>query len=176
MSDLITATPGLIFGSALYNHEVLNFSEIKKIWEERFSESVEFHHDYFPMKDYYSKQMGESEKLSRVLFVSLQPRPREELVEQKIWSDQLEKQMTSAHQLRALNLDIGLLTLENVTLATGKNFAHRIYLGSGVYSDLNLQFENKTFHPLPWAYPDYSHPDFINFFNWVRGFLYRKKV
>lgn len=174
MSDLLEASSGLFFGSVLYNNENLSYDEIKKLWEERFGKSLEFHHDFFPMKEYYSKQMGESYKLSRILLVGLMPSKRELLVTHKLWADQLEKNITLSKSFRALNLDIGLLTLENLTLATGKNFSHRIYLGQGVYSDLNLQFENKSFRALPWAYPDYAHPDFIQFFNWVRGFLHRK--
>lgn len=174
MSDLLKASDGLFLGSALFNKEGITYLEIKKIWEERFGPSVEFHHYYFPMKDYYSKQMGQSDQLSRVIFTTLNPRSREELVAHKIWADQLEKKVEKDLFYRGLNLDIGLMTLENLTLATGKNFSHRIYLGDGVYSDLNLQFENKSFKALPWAYPDYAHPDFIKFFNWVRGFLHRK--
>ncbi|MGZ3808745.1 MAG: hypothetical protein ACXVCE_11725, partial [Bacteriovorax sp.] len=63
MSDLSKATHGLFFGSALFNRESLSYSEIKKIWEEGLGSSVEFRHDYFPMKDYYSKQMGDIEQL-----------------------------------------------------------------------------------------------------------------
>lgn len=174
MSDLVTPTQGLYFGSALFNEEFISYEDIKNIWLDRFGESVEFHHSFFPMKDYYSKQMGEASKLNRIVFTSVRSEEREALVAHKIWADQLEKEKALGLSLRPLNLDIGLLTLENVTLATGKGFAHRVYLGRGVYADLNLQFENKTMKALPWAYPDYSHPDFIVFFNWMRGFLHRK--
>lgn len=174
MSDLVIPSQGLIFGSALYNEDFIGYSDIKKIWGDRFGESVEFHHSYFPMKEYYSRQMGDSSQLKRVIFSSVKTEDREVLVAHKIWADRLEKDLAKDKPLRPLNLDIGLLTLENVILATGKGFSHRIYLGSGVYADLNLHFENKTMKPLPWAYPDYSHPDFLLFFNWLRGFLHRK--
>lgn len=174
MSDLFSPEPGLFFGSALFNREGIKLSEIKKIWLDQFENSIEFFHDFFPMKEYYSKKMGDSHLLDRAIFVSLIPEEREKIVDYKIWADDLEKKMSKLFGYRVLNLDIGLLTLENVTLATGKNFSHRIYLGHGVFSDLNLQFENKTFKPLSWTYPDYAHPDFILFFNWVRGFLLQK--
>lgn len=176
MSDLCIPVSGLIFGSALYNCTDLNLESVKALWCERFGPSLEFHHAFFPMKDYYSLQMGESSLLRRVILVSLRPIARERLVEHKIWSDEAEKELAKKYGHRALNLDIGLLTPENVTLATGKNYAHRIYLGRGVFSDLTLQFEHKTFKPLTWTYPDYAHPDFVHFFNWVRGFLVRKNM
>jgi hypothetical protein len=174
MSELIAATPGVYFGSALYNKELMTHDLIRTGWIKRFGPSAEFHHDFFPMKEYYSKQMGAEHLLSRVLFISLNLEKREAMVGHKLWADQWEKSLMSQSQFRPLNLDIGLLTLENMTLATGKNFSHRIYLGEGVYSDLNLVFESKSFKTLPWTYPDYAHPDFINFFNWVRGMLLRK--
>lgn len=176
MSDLTVPVPGLIFGSALYNSVDLNLNAVKNIWSEKFGQSLEFHHDYFPMKEYYSHQMGEKVLLKRVILVAMTPFLREQLIEHKIWADDLEKTIAKKHGRRSLNLDIGLLTPENVTLATGKNYAHRIYLGGGVFSDLTLQFEHKTFKPLAWTYPDYAHPDFIHFFTWVRGFLMRKNV
>lgn len=176
MSDLVQPADGLFFGSALYNEELISLDQIKNLWGERFGPSVEFDNSFFPMKEYYSKQMGESSKLSRVLLSSLDPSPREKLIEHKVWADQIEKKFVEGQSLRPLNLDLGLLTLENMILATGKSFAHRIYLGRGVYADLNLQYENKSMRPLPWTYPDYAHPEFIQFFNWLRGFLHRKIV
>jgi hypothetical protein len=178
MSNLILPSHGLFFGSALWNDDCLSVNEIRKIWTERFGESVEFSHSYFPMKNYYSKQMGQVHKLKRILFASLQSSPREIIVDHKIWANDLEQKLmlNFNRELRPLNLDIGLLTLENVVLATGKSFAHRIYLGRGVYADLNLEFEHKSMKPLSWTYPDYSHPDFIEFFNWLRGFLLRKNA
>ncbi len=174
MSDLIDPPYGLFFGSILYNNERLDVEKVKQKWIDRFGPAVEFHHSFFPMKSYYSRQMGPEEKLRRILMASLRPLGREHLVEHKIWADQLEKELQEGQELRPLNLDLGLLTLENMVLATGKSFSHRLYLGKGVYADLNLQFENKTMKPLSWTYPDYSHPDFIQFFNWLRGFLLRK--
>lgn len=174
MSDLVNPSRGLFFASILYNEELLDIEKIKQMWIDRFGRSVEFHHPFFPMKCYYSRQMGPENKLRRILMASLIADERDLLVGHKIWADQLEKEMKGEDTIRPLNLDIGLLTLENMVLATGKSFSHRLYLGRGVYADLNLQFENKTMKPLSWTYPDYSHADFIQFFNWLRGFLHRK--
>jgi hypothetical protein len=46
-------------------------------------------------------------------------------------------------------------------LATGKNYAHRIYLGKGIYADLTLIFQKGAFRKLPWTYPDYSDPEML---------------
>lgn len=57
---------------------------------------------------------------------------------------------------RRVNIDPGYLLRERFVLATGKNFAHRIYLANGIYADLTLIYKNRAFHPQPWTYPDYA--------------------
>ena len=44
-----------------------------------------------------------------------------------------------------------------MVLATTKGFAHRIYLGSGIFADLTLVYENGTYRGLEWTYPDYGN-------------------
>jgi Domain of unknown function (DUF4416) len=56
--------------------------------------------------------------------------------------------------MRTVNLDPGLLTEENVLLATGKNYSHRVYLRDGVFADLALVYRKGEYRPLPWTYPD----------------------
>ena len=53
MSDLLKIGPGLFLGSALFNSQIISSESVKKIWIEKFGTSIEFHHDYFPMKEYY---------------------------------------------------------------------------------------------------------------------------
>ncbi|MFW6216734.1 MAG: DUF4416 family protein, partial [Desulfohalobiaceae bacterium] len=57
---------------------------------------------------------------------------------------------------RLFNLDPGYLTLEQLVLATGKNFTHRIYLDQGVFADLTLVYSKAGWQTLPWTYPDYA--------------------
>ena len=61
--------------------------------------------------------------------------------------------------MRPLNLDPGLLTLGKFMLATTKDQAHRIYLGSGIYAEVTLRFESGQYEPWPfWTYADYREP------------------
>ncbi|MFU8858173.1 MAG: DUF4416 family protein [Deferrisomatales bacterium] len=69
---------------------------------------------------------------------------------------------------RAVNLDPGLLNRTQVVLASGKPAAHRVYLGQGIYAEVELVFEAGVFRPLPWTYPDYREPRAVAFFNDVR--------
>jgi hypothetical protein len=57
---------------------------------------------------------------------------------------------------------------EQVVLATGKRFSHRIYMGQGIYADLTLIYHKKAFQKLPWTYPDYCRPDMRQFLQRVR--------
>lgn len=69
---------------------------------------------------------------------------------------------------RSVNLDPGLLNLVQVVLASGKPAAHRVYLGRGIYAEIEYVFERGTFRPLPWTYPDYGEPSTVAFFNRLR--------
>ena len=57
---------------------------------------------------------------------------------------------------RRINIDPGYLLPARFVLATGKNFAHRIYIVDSIYADLTLIYANGRFQTLPWTYPDYA--------------------
>ncbi len=57
---------------------------------------------------------------------------------------------------------------EQVLLATGKPYSHRIYLSDGVFAELVYYFKEKSFHKVSWTYPDYQHEEKIKFFNSIR--------
>jgi hypothetical protein len=122
------------------------------------------------MAKYYSSEMGAQEKLKRLFFVSLRPTPRESLLSAKqkalVWEQAWEDQGS-----RRINIDPGLLSLENVVLSTAKPYSHRIYLADGIYGELCLLFKQGKYTPLDWSYPDYSHEQVIDFFHFLRSFL-----
>jgi hypothetical protein len=174
MSQLLSPFPVFIFGSFLYRSDLFQTIDIEEIWNSKFGKSIEFFHNYFPMKDYYSKEMGTPDLLSRIIFVSPVPASRDGLTSLKLWSDSVEKSNSKPNGNRLLNLDIGYISLENVVLATGKSFSHRVHLQSGVYADLTYFYEDKTFKAFTWTYPDYSHVEFVDFFNYMRSILQKK--
>ena len=107
----------------------------------------------FDLTDYYGEEMGAP--LFRRFLAAEAAVPRDALPAVKIALESIEGEMASGGR-RTVNLDPGLLTAENFILATGKNYAHRIYLGNGVFADLTLVYRKGEFHPLPWTYPDYA--------------------
>jgi hypothetical protein len=70
---------------------------------------------------------------------------------------------------RTVNIDPGYLLRERFVLATGKNFAHRIYIGQEIYADLTLLYYDRSFQTLPWTYPDYADAVMQGFLTQVRN-------
>ncbi len=70
---------------------------------------------------------------------------------------------------RRVNLDPGYLIASKLVLATTKDFAHRIYLGQGIYGEVTLNYRRgQGWQPHPWTYADYRSPLALEFFALVR--------
>jgi Domain of unknown function (DUF4416) len=112
----------------------------------------------FIHSDYYEKEMSKNLSRHFLLFGSLAS--REQLPEVKLRTNEIE--IRHARQgNRTVNIDPGYIALEHIVLATTKGFAHRLYLGNGIYGDLTLMFENGSYRSLPWTYPDYRSEEMI---------------
>lgn len=119
----------------------------------------------FDFTSYYDAEMGMG--IKRWIWVFADLTDRSQLVRIKRLTDEVESAY-SREGKRRFNLDPGLLTLENFVLATGKNQAHRIYLGEGVFGDLTLIYRKGAYQPLPWTYPDYASRELIDVLEGVR--------
>jgi len=120
----------------------------------------------FDFTTYYQAEMGRP--LFRRLFAFGPLIEQTALAGIKLKTNDLEKEW-SQNEKRRINLDPGYLLAERFVLATGKNFAHRIYLEEGIYADLTLVFRKGGFHPLPWTYPGYRQPDMQRFLTQIRS-------
>ncbi|GAB4255747.1 MAG: DUF4416 family protein [Deferrisomatales bacterium] len=72
------------------------------------------------------------------------------------------------HGRRRVNLDPGWVNASQLVLATGKPAGYRVYVGRGVYAEVEYVFSHGSFRPLPWTYPDYREPAALAFFNGIR--------
>lgn len=120
----------------------------------------------FDRTRYYEREMGGPLVRRFAAFERLM-RP-EEIAGDKLETNRLENRHRRARR-RTVNIDPGYIGLERLVLATGKNHTHRIYHSRGVYADLTLVFQRRTFRTLPWTYPDYADPKVIEMFNEVRA-------
>jgi hypothetical protein len=120
----------------------------------------------FDFTTYYEKEMGSA--LFRRIFVFKSLIEQDDLADIKLKTNEIETKF-SADGKRQANIDPGFLLMERLVLATGKNFAHRIYIGKCIYADLTLIYQKNAYQPLPWTYPDYAHDDIRHFLVLVRN-------
>ena len=116
---------------------------------------------------YYEKEMGSG--LFR-RFISFEPlAPPARLAEIKLATNDIEQRYcrTGTGGRRA-NLDPGYVDSGKLVLASTKNANQRVYLASGIFAEVTLQFYHGQFHPAPYTYPDYTWPQAISFFVSVR--------
>lgn len=170
MSILKTPTDVFIVGSILYNINEISKDEIIETFESKFGKSSQFYSEVCPMKEYYSSEMGAVENLQRFFLFSENLFPRNILVPAKQWAIEFENKNSTDHK-RKVNCDIGILSIENFQLATGKNFTHRVFIDKNIYSDLTLIYQNNSFQKLPWTYADYGSTEVIDFLNYIRRIL-----
>lgn len=69
---------------------------------------------------------------------------------------------------RAVNVDPGIMTPENVVMASSQGMNYRLYLTNGVYAQVELIWSRGQFVQLPWTNPDFTHPEALDLFNRVR--------
>ena len=74
----------------------------------------------------------------------------------------------------ALNLDPGYLTLAKLVLASTKDFAHRIYLGRGIYAEVTLFYKHRRWQHHEYTFADYRREDYQRFFSACRDWLRRQ--
>jgi len=114
----------------------------------------------FDFTDYYEREMGPGLRRRMTAFKALIDQDGLSSVKQK--TNAIEE-IFSEQGKRMANIDPGYMLRERFVLATGKNFAHRIYIGDHIYADLTLVFQKGTFQSLPWTYPDYQAADMQSF-------------
>jgi hypothetical protein len=130
----------------------------------------------FDQTAYYSGQMGPC--ILRQ-FVSIEQLiDPGELADLKLRTNELERDLAQSLPspfLRPVNIDPGIIEPSKLVLATTKNYAHRIYIGEKIYAEVTLVFDKGSWRPLPYTYPDYCQPFYLDFFSRVRDKLLRQR-
>jgi len=119
----------------------------------------------FDFTNYYHKEMGHPLFRRILAFKSLVDQA--DLSKIKQATNAVEQQFVKDQQ-RRINIDPGYLLPSRFVLATGKDYAHRIYIGDHMYADLTLMYVGKQFVSLNWTYPDYRSKEIIRFLEQVR--------
>jgi len=142
----------------------------------------------FDFTDYYAKEMGAPLLRGFVSFERLIDPG--EIADVKAATNDLESRFASGDDApstdgapsvdgvqvqRPINLDPGYITTGKLVLATTKDYAHRVYVGRGIYAEVTLRFTQGRFRPFDWTYPDYRTPEYLDFFTQVRD-RYRRQL
>lgn len=160
----------LICGFIFQDH--LPFERAKRLLEKRFGQ-IDFESSSLPFNHtaYYEREFGTDLVRRFVSFRKLIPPER--IARIKILTNKYEQKFCSGAK-RTINIDPGYLDRGKLILATTKDHKHRICLGSGIYAEVTLFFEDKTYKPWEWTYPDYKSQDYIQIFNQMREFYLRQ--
>ena len=75
---------------------------------------------------------------------------------------------------RPLNLDPGYVTESKLVLASTKDFAHRVYLGDGIYAEVTLTYAGGRWRPHEHTFPDYASGAYDSFLARAREALRRQ--
>lgn len=166
-----TAAPVLLVAAICYCHneeaeQAFQLMAANKSPIREKSEPFSFTHT-----NYYQNEMGDNlQKIFCAFSETIDPM---QIVDFKLYTNELEKKFSHQGQ-RRINIDPGYLEAAKLILATTKNFSHRIYLGKGIYGDVQLFWRNGQFQFNPWTYPDYKEPANMEFFTHLRH-LYMNK-
>lgn len=126
----------------------------------------------FDFTDYYEDEIGAP--LFRRMLAFKRLTPRDALAEAKLASNAIEEAY-ARDKKRRVNIDPGHMTSGRFVLATGKDHAHRIYIGQGIFADLTLLYQKGVFCKLPWTYPDYFQDNMLDFLKKARD-KYKKDL
>jgi hypothetical protein len=119
----------------------------------------------FDYTNYYEPEMGPD--LKRIFLGFHRLASADVLVDLKLFTNRVESNF-AVNGKRYVNMDPGYLTAARVVLASTKDFAHRLYLGKGIYGEVTLMYQKKDFQTLPWTYPDYRSEGYRQFFREMR--------
>ncbi len=164
--------PVKLIASVIYGDEGIDRIAIDRLagrFGEPDSVSPEMRFDF---TDYYAPEFGAGLMRRVVSFRELVSPGA--LPDIKLFTNAVETTLAREDGRRRVNIDPGYIALCHLVLASCKPFAHRPYLGNGVYADLTLLYRGKTFEPLPWTFPDYRSAQMIGLLNRIREQYYHQ--
>jgi hypothetical protein len=129
----------------------------------------------FRETEYYTATMGAG--ITKRFWAFERPFAPEALVDLKLATNRWEEDYarTASHgEPRPLNLDPGYMTLGKLVLASTKDFAHRLYLGKGIYAEVTLFYRRQQWQHHEFTFADYRRADYQAFFTQCRDWLHAR--
>ena len=170
MTRIQKPPPGRLILSIIYS-SLDALADALKVVEKRFG-PVQYETIEIPCSDIpiYKEEMGYP--LYRRLFSFERLVTRDSLADIKSTCHKIEPLFADRvddYIFRTINLDPGILTPDNLLMASHHEYNHRIYLKDGVFAEIALIYSGGRFKRLPWTHPDLCHDEAIDFFLRVRG-------
>lgn len=163
MGEIRNPRPAKLFAALLVRGGEM-FPTLEAALCERFG-PIELRSADFPFRytDYYAREMGENLNKRLVAFAGLFD--SQKLADAKIASNEIEARFVQGGR-RLANADPGFLSESKIVLASTKDNAQRIPIGSGIFAEITMTFDAKLgdYAALRWTYPDYASGDFRAFF------------
>ena len=126
----------------------------------------------FDFTHYYEAEMGGGLLRQFVAFERLIDPGR--LADVKHTTNAIESQFAAAASggpARPVNLDPGYVTEGKLVLASTKDFAHRVYVGGGIYAEVTLQYVHGKWVAHELTFPDYASGRYDAFLSEARRLL-----
>lgn len=169
MAHLQIPPPGKLIVSYIYASMDALAESLKRL--ERQFGPVEFETIDIPCtsQDRYGEEMGEG--LNRRFFSFEKSVPRDALPALKKITSKVEPHyadIVGETLFRSVNIDPGILSPDNLVMASTRAYNHRPYLTDGIYTDLQLVWSRGQFVQLPWTNQDFCHDEAIDLFERVR--------
>jgi hypothetical protein len=160
--------PGKLVLSFIYS-SLDGLADALRLVERRFGEAqFETIEIECECSESYHEEMGH--KLTRRFFSFEKEYQRDYLPEIKNYCHKVEQKFADQvgdFGFRTVNIDPGILSLQNLVIGSHRDANHRIYLRDGVYGELTLVWSRGQFVRLPWTPPDFYHNEAIDFFERV---------
>ena len=118
-------------------------------------------YNFSKITSYYNSEMGKN--LQKRLLVFQEYQNLEDFHKIKLWSNQVEQELSQKRENRKINIDPGYLGLSKLVLFSTKNYSHRIYINDGIYAEVTLIYENGGYKAQSWTYPDYNREATLDF-------------
>lgn len=154
---------------AIMYHQQTKFEQARQICINEFGETLGLSREYnfSDFTSYYEKEFGKN--LQKRMLVFKEPRDLENFHKTKLWSNNLELELSENRNSRDVNIDPGYLGLSKLVLFSTKNYSHRIYINDGIYAEVTLIYEYSEFRTQSWTYPDYADKKNLQFLNEMRN-------
>ena len=165
--DAVKLFVGILYSRSDLAEVAINL--LKETFGEIDYKSPEFE---FTISDYYRQEMGWPINRKFVSHTNLIN--SKDIAKIKLQTNQLEDQLAIDGR-RKVNLDPGYMDYNKVILASAKYNSQKIYIDLGIYADPTLWYENGTFAPYPYSFPDFKTGTYTKAFLHIRALFKGQK-